>query len=107
VKVPVLQGMMGLLKVPYDWREGTRQVKRIAVGSQVKVSTDGHGVVSLAEMRMLRELADLTGLSPQVRGGPTPDLAGKAGKWTCEHPVLVFRLFNAGDPIRQTATNPS
>jgi hypothetical protein len=33
-------------------------VKRIASASRVKVSADGHGVVSHAGMGMLRELAD-------------------------------------------------
>jgi hypothetical protein len=47
-------------------REGTSQVKNIAVGSRVKVSADGQGVVSHAGMAMVRELADLTGLSAQV-----------------------------------------
>jgi hypothetical protein len=47
-------------------REGTSQVKNIAVGSRVKVSADGHGVVSHAGMAMVRELADRTGLSAQV-----------------------------------------
>ena len=46
--------------------EGTSQVKNIAVARRVKVSADGHGVVSHAGMGMLRELADLTGLSAQV-----------------------------------------
>ena len=41
-------------------------MKSIAVGSGVKVSADGHGVVSHAGMGMLRELADQTGLSAQV-----------------------------------------
>jgi hypothetical protein len=41
-------------------------VKNIAAGSRVKVSADGHGVVSHAGMGMLRELADRTGLSAQV-----------------------------------------
>jgi hypothetical protein len=41
-------------------------VKSIAVGSRVKVSADGHGVVSHAGMAMVRELADHTGLSAQV-----------------------------------------
>ena len=41
-------------------------MKNIAVASRVKVSADGHGVVSHAGMGMLRELADLTGLSAQV-----------------------------------------
>jgi Transposase DDE domain group 1 len=41
-------------------------VKSIAVARRVKVSADGRGVVSHAGMGMLRELADLTGLSAQV-----------------------------------------
>jgi Transposase DDE domain group 1 len=41
-------------------------VKNIAAASRVKVSADGHGVVSHAGMGMLRELADRTGLSAQV-----------------------------------------
>ena len=41
-------------------------MKNIAVASKVKVSADGHGVVSHAGMAMLRELADRTGLSAQV-----------------------------------------
>jgi hypothetical protein len=41
-------------------------VKNIAVAAQVKVSADGHGVVSHAGMGMLRELADRSGLSAQV-----------------------------------------
>jgi Transposase DDE domain group 1 len=42
------------------------QVKDIAAAPRVKVSADGHGVVSHAGMGLLRELADLTGLSAQV-----------------------------------------
>jgi len=41
-------------------------VKNIAVASRMKVSADGHGVVSHAGMAMVRELADRTGLSAQV-----------------------------------------
>ena len=41
-------------------------MKNIAAVSRVKVSADGHGVVSHAGIWMLRELADLTGLSAQV-----------------------------------------
>jgi hypothetical protein len=41
-------------------------VKNIAAASRVKVSADGHGVVSHAGMAMVRELADRTGLSAQV-----------------------------------------
>ena len=41
-------------------------MKNIAVAPRVKVSADGHGVVSHAAMGMLCELADRTGLSAQV-----------------------------------------
>ncbi len=41
-------------------------MKDIAVASRVKVSADGHGVVSHAGMGLVRELADRTGLSAQV-----------------------------------------
>jgi hypothetical protein len=41
-------------------------VKSIAAVSRVKVSADGHGVVSHAGVGMLREVAALTGLSAQV-----------------------------------------
>ncbi|GFG91047.1 hypothetical protein MBOU_30890 [Mycobacterium bourgelatii] len=41
-------------------------MKNIAVGSRVKVSADGYGVVSHAGMAMVRELADRSGLSAQV-----------------------------------------
>ncbi|OFJ50327.1 IS1380 family transposase [Mycolicibacterium grossiae] len=41
-------------------------MKNIAAASRVKVSADGRGVVSHAGMGLLRELADLTGLSAQV-----------------------------------------
>ena len=41
-------------------------MKSIAVAPRLKVSADGHGVVSHAGMGLVRELADLTGLSAQV-----------------------------------------
>ncbi|WP_326546210.1 IS1380 family transposase [Mycolicibacterium sp. ND9-15] len=41
-------------------------MKNIAAASRVKVSADGHGVLSHAGMGLLRELADRTGLSAQV-----------------------------------------
>ena len=41
-------------------------MKSIAAVSRVKVSADGHGVVSHAGTGMLREVAELTGLSAQV-----------------------------------------
>ena len=44
-------------------------MKSIAAGPRVKVSADGHGVLSHAGMGMLRELADLTGL---VSAGHAP-----------------------------------
>jgi hypothetical protein len=66
--------------------EGTSQVKSIAVAPRVKVSADGHGVVSHAGMGVLRELADLTGLSAQV----TAALADTyRGRWVCA-PGRVF-----------------
>jgi hypothetical protein len=42
------------------------QVKDIAAAPRMKVSADGPGVVSHTGMGLLRELADLTGLSAQV-----------------------------------------
>lgn len=44
-------------------------MKNISAASRVRVSTDGHGVVSHAGMRLLRELADRTGRSAQVTIG--------------------------------------
>ena len=61
-------------------------MKSIAAAPRVKVSADGHGVVSHAGMGMLRELADLTGLSAQV----TAVLADTyRGPWTYA-PGAVF-----------------
>ena len=61
-------------------------MKNIAAVSRVKVSSDGHGVVSHAGVGMLRELADLTGLSAQV----TAALADTyRGPWIYE-PGAVF-----------------
>jgi hypothetical protein len=61
-------------------------VKSIAARPRVKVSTDGHGVVSHAGVGMLRELAELTGLSAQV----TAALADTyRGRWTYA-PGAVF-----------------
>ena len=60
--------------------------KDIAAARRVKVSADGHGVVSHAGMGLLRELADLTGLSAQV----TDVLADTyKGPWTYA-PGAVF-----------------
>ena len=61
-------------------------MKSIAAVSQVKVSADGRGVVSHVGMGLLRELADLTGLSTQV----TAVLADTyKGPWTYA-PGAVF-----------------
>ncbi len=61
-------------------------MKSIAVTRRVKVSADGRGVVSHAGMGLLRELADLTGLSAQV----TAVLADTyKGPWTYA-PGAVF-----------------
>jgi hypothetical protein len=61
-------------------------VQNIAAARRVKVSADGHGVVSHAGMGLLRELADLTGLSAQV----TAVLADTyKGPWTYA-PGAVF-----------------
>jgi len=61
-------------------------VKSIAAASRVKVSADGHGVVSHAGVGMLREVAELTGLAAQV----TAALADTyRGPWIYE-PGAVF-----------------
>ncbi|MDA2947484.1 MAG: transposase, partial [Actinomycetota bacterium] len=61
-------------------------MKDIATARRVKVSADGRGVVSHAGMGLLRELADLTGLSTQV----TAVLADTyRGPWTYA-PGAVF-----------------
>jgi hypothetical protein len=57
---------MGLLRFHDAEREGTFWVKGSAAVSRVKVSADGHGVVSHVGAGLLREVADLTGLSSQV-----------------------------------------
>ena len=52
-------------------------MKNIAVASRVKVSADGHGVVSHAGMAMVRELADRTGLSAQVTAALADSYRGR------------------------------
>ena len=67
---------------------GERVSQRLLV---FKVSADGHGVVSHAGIGMLRELADLTGLSAQV----TAALADTdRGPWTYP-PGAVFAGLTA------------
>src|SRR5258705_11490407 len=84
--------MMGLLTAHDAWQEGTSQVKSSAAVSRVKVSADGHGVVSHAGVGMLRELADLTGLSAQV----TSALADTyRGPWTYDPGAVVADLAAA------------
>jgi hypothetical protein len=53
----------------------------------VKVSADGHGVVSHAGVGMLRELVELTGLSAQATAALADDTYW--GPWTCA-PGAVF-----------------
>jgi hypothetical protein len=66
-------------------------VKSSAAVCGVKVSADGHGVVSHAGVGMLRELAELTGLSSQV----TAALADTyRGPWT-HAPGQVFAVLAA------------
>lgn len=81
---------MGILYGSIRQREGTSQVESIAVRPRVKVSADGAGVVSHAGTALLREVADLTGLTSQVTsaladtyGGPgevSPDAARPADR---------------------------
>lgn len=61
-------------------------MKDIAAARRVKVSGDGRGVVSHAGMGLLRELADLTGLSAQVTDVLTDTYKGP---WTYA-PGAVF-----------------
>jgi len=61
-------------------------VKSIAAVSRVKVSADGHGVVSHAGVGMLREVAELAGLSAQV----TDALADTYGGPWIHAPGAVF-----------------
>ena len=60
-------------------REGTFRVKSSAARSGLAISADGRGVVSHAGVGMLRELADLTGLSSQVTGALADTYCGP---WT-------------------------
>src|SRR5258707_3870572 len=72
--------------IPQRLSEGTSQVNNSAAVARVKVSADGHGVVSHAGVGILREVAGLTGLSAQV----TTALADTyRGPWT-DAPGAVF-----------------
>ena|SRR5882762_4233076 len=87
---------MELLTVSIRWLEGTSQVNSIAAVPRVKVSADGHGVVSHAGVGMLREVAGLTGLSTLV----TVALAD--GRADAIHPR--FRGFRPGLAAAITVT---
>ena len=81
------------------WLEGTSRVKSIAAASRVKVSADGHGVVSHAGMGLLRELAELTGLSAQV----TAALADTyRGPWVYEAST-AFDGFYRSDTLQNSS----
>src|SRR5258707_8369203 len=85
---------MGLLYGSITLAGRHSQVKSSAAVSRVKVSADGHGVVSHAGVGMLRELADLTGLSAQV----TAALADTyRGPWTYDPGAVVADLAAAAD----------
>src|SRR5258708_29473027 len=72
--------------MPQRLSEGPSQVNNSAAVARVKVSADGHGVVSQAGVGILREVAGLTGLSAQV----TAALADTyRGPWTYA-PGAVF-----------------
>jgi hypothetical protein len=81
---------------------------------RVKVSADGHGVVSHAGVGMLREVADLTGLSAQVtaaladtyRGPWVHDPGGCSPIWPLRS-LTVRRLPSAGAPVRHHGPNPA
>ncbi len=94
---------MGLLYGSTSRLEGTSQVKSSAAVSRVKVSADGHGVVSHAGMGMVRELADLTGLSAQV----TAALADTyRGPWAYE-PARCSPIWPPRWPTGRTASTAS
>lgn len=65
-KTPVRQGITRFLDGPSFRRGGTFQVDGSAAVSRVEVSAAGRGVVPHAGVGMVREPADLTGLSSQV-----------------------------------------
>jgi hypothetical protein len=78
-------------------------VASIAVAPRVKVSADGHGVVSHAGMGMLRELADQTGLSAQVTAGLADTYRGP---WVYA-PGEVSRIWRPRSPTARTASTGS
>ena len=67
-------------------------MKSSAARSRLAISADGRGVVSHAGVGMLRELADLTGLSSQVTGALTDTYCGP---WT-HAPGELFADLAAG-----------
>jgi hypothetical protein len=78
-------------------------VKSIGAVSQVKVSADGHGVLSHAGVGMLRELAQVTGLSTQARAALADTYRGH---WTYE-PGAVFADLVAAVADRATVSTGS
>ena len=78
-------------------------MKNIAVAPRVKVSADGHGVVSHAGMGMLRELADRTGLSAQVTAALADTYRGRG----CTHPARCSPIWRPRSPTGRTASTAS
>jgi len=68
-------------------------VKNIAAVARVKVSADGHGVVSHAGMGMVREVANLTGLSAQVIAALADTYRGP---WVLGLLASIFRAALSG-----------
>ena len=81
-------------------------MKIIAAAPWVKVSADGHGVVSHAGIGLLRELADRTGLSAQVSAAVADTYRGP---WVCIRNLRFDvrcrfagdheRIFERRDPV--------
>ena len=78
--MPVLQGMTGLVQGSVMLAEGMSQVKRIAAVPQVKVSADGHGVMSHA-FGTLNDAAGGTACPRpfQAKGQPEPAARRECG----------------------------
>jgi hypothetical protein len=70
------KGNWDLSRVQVLSREGTSRVKRSKRLRRVKVSADGVGVVSHAGVGMLRDLAEVTGLTAGVTAALADTYAG-------------------------------
>jgi hypothetical protein len=66
--VPVLLGILDLLKIRSPSEEGTPLVQAITTRPRIIPTTDGAGVVSHAGSRLLADVADATGVSAALAG---------------------------------------